>query len=67
MKHNDLIQLLLNSKKAGIYLFMFSQFDIKHFSLGIMQDLFKVCDSRQVYTDISREKHACYKLIILAF
>lgn len=29
----DLIQLLLNSKKAGIYLFMFSQFDIKHFLL----------------------------------
>lgn len=58
----DLIQLLLNSKKAGIYLFMFSQFDIKHFSLGIMQDLFKVCDSRQALHMIYPEKNSMLQI-----
>ena len=47
--NNDVIQLLLNAKKAGIYLLMFSQFDIKRFSLGVMQDLVKICNPQQAY------------------
>lgn len=46
---NDVIQLLLNAKKAGIYLLMFSQFDIKRFSLGVMQDLIKIYNPQQAY------------------
>lgn len=47
--NNDVIQLLLNAKKAGIYLLMFSQFDIKRFSLGVMQDLVKICNPQQAH------------------
>lgn len=44
---DNIIQLLLNGNKAGIYLFMFSQFDIKHFSSGIMKDLIEICNTQQ--------------------
>ena len=40
-----LMQLLLNSKRAGIYLYLFSQFSLKNLALGAKADLLKIGDS----------------------
>ncbi len=37
-----LIPLLLNSKRTGIYLYLFSRFSLKNLSLGVKADLLKV-------------------------
>nr|DAG24333.1 MAG TPA: Restriction endonuclease [Caudoviricetes sp.] len=47
--NSNVIQLMLNSKRTGIYLLMFSQFDIKRFSLGAIQDLIRTYSSQQAY------------------
>lgn len=43
-----LVNLLLNSKKAGIYLFLFSQLSSKSLNLGIKTDLLKVGNQNDI-------------------
>lgn len=43
-----LVNLLLNSKKAGIYLFFFSRLSIKNLNLGIKTDLLKVGNQNDI-------------------
>lgn len=46
--NEDLIQLLLNSERTGIYCLFFSALDVKRLSLGVKEDFFNICTAAQI-------------------
>ena len=52
-----LIPLLLNGKRFGIHIFLFSKFTIKNLSLGIKADLLKVGDEEDLLDIFTNSNH----------
>lgn len=50
-----IMQILLNAKRTGIYLYLFSKFSIKYLSLGAKADLLKVGDASDLERIFEKE------------
>lgn len=62
--NEDLMQLLMNSERTGIYCLLFSTLDAKRLSLGVKEDLLKIYDAEHFKNTLLMSIHPDPEILI---